>query len=78
MYRNTFYQRIHNKVTSWIRPGLFLSSVVLVICSAPLFLNARLAERMQQLQDNDMEYRYLLIQGWVEGGTFNMLESKFN
>ena len=51
------YQRIYNKVASWIRPELFLFSAVLVICSASIFLNVRLAERMQQLQDNDMKYQ---------------------
>lgn len=40
------YQRIYNKVASWIRPGLFLFSAVLVICSVSIFLNVRLAERM--------------------------------
>ena len=72
-----FYQRIYNKVASWIRPGLFLFSAVLVICSASIFLNVRLAERMQQLQDNDMKYRYLLMQGQADGETFDMLENKF-
>ncbi|TGY51421.1 hypothetical protein, partial [Parabacteroides distasonis] len=51
----SLYQRIYNKVASWIRPGLFLFSAVLVICFASIFLNVRLAERMQQLQDNDMK-----------------------
>ena len=55
------YQRIYNKVASWICPGLFLFSAVLVICFASIFLNVCLAERMQQLQDNDMKYRYLLM-----------------
>ena len=55
------YQRIYNKVASWICPGLFLFSAVLVICFVSIFLNVRLAERMQQLQDNDMKYRYLLM-----------------
>ena len=72
-----FYQRIYNKVASWIRPGLFLFSAVLVICFASIFLNVRLAERMQQLQDNDIKYRYLLMQGQVDGETFDMLENKF-
>ena len=45
------YQRIYNKVASWICPGLFLFSAVLVICFASIFLNVCLAERMQQLQD---------------------------
>ena len=71
------YQRIYNKVASWIRPGLFLFSAVLVICSASIFLNVRLAERMQQLQDNDIKYRYLLMQGQADGEIFDMLENKF-
>ena len=72
------YQRIYNKVASWIRPGLFLFSAVLVICSVSIFLNIRLAERMQQLQDNDMKYRYLLMQGQADGEIFDILETKFN
>lgn len=72
------YQRIYNKVASWIRPGLFLFSAVLVICSVSIFLNIRLAERMQQLQDNDMKYRYLLMQGQADGEVFDILETKFN
>ena len=71
------YRRIYNKVASWIRPGLFLFSAVLGICSASIFLNVRLAESMQQLQDNDMKYRYLLMQGQADGKTFDMLENKF-
>ena len=72
-----FYQRIYNKVASWISPGLFVFSAVLVVCSVSIFLNVRLAERMQQLQDNDMKYRYLLMQGQAEGETLDMLENKF-
>ena len=73
----SLYQRIYNKVDSWIRPGLFLFSAVLVICSVSILLNVRLVERMQQLQDNDMKYRYLLMQGQADGETFDMLENKF-
>lgn len=73
-----FYQRIYNKVTSWIRPGLFVFSAVLVICSASIFLNVRLVTRMQQLQDNDIKYRYLLMQGWADGEIFDILETKLN
>ena len=73
----SLYQRIYNKVVSWVRPGLFLFSAVLVICFVSIFLNVRLAERMQQLQDNDMKYRYLLMQGQADGETFDMLENKF-
>jgi len=72
-----FYQRIYNKVTSWIRPGLFIFSAVLVLCSASIWLNIRLATRMQQLQDNDMKYRYLLMQGWANGEVLDILETKF-
>ena len=46
-------------------------------CFASIFLNVCLAERMQQLQDNDMKYRYLLMQGQADGETFDMLENKF-
>ena len=72
------YQRIYNKVASWLRPGLFLFSAVLVLCSASIWLNIRLATRMQQLQDNDMKYRYLLMQGWANGEVLDILETKFN
>ena len=47
-----FYQRIYNKVTSWIRPGLFIFLAVLVLCSASIWLNIHLATRMQQLRVN--------------------------
>ena len=72
-----FYQRIYNKVASWIRPGLFLFSAVLVICSASVFLNVRLVTRMQQLQESDIKYRYLLMQGQADGETLDLLENNF-
>ena len=72
------YLRIYKKVTSWVRPGLFLFSAVLVICLASIFLNIHLTKRMQQLQDNDIKYRYLLMQGKSDGETFDILETKFN
>ena len=49
------YQRIYNKVASLDLSGIVSFSAVLVICFASIFLNVCLAERMQQLQDNDME-----------------------
>ena len=73
----SLYQRIYNNVASLVRPRLFLFSAVLVISFASIFLNVRLAKRMQQLQDNDIKYRYLLMQGQVDGETFDMLENKF-
>jgi len=33
---------------------------------------------MQQLQDNDMKYRFLLMRGWANGKVFDILETKFN
>ena len=67
----------HNKVTSLVRPKLFLFSAGLIVCATSLFLNVRLAERMGQLQDNDMKYRYLLMQGQADGNTLERLENKF-
>ncbi len=72
-----FYQRIYNKVTSWIRPGLFIFSAVLVLCSASIWLNICLVTRMQQLQDNDIKYRYLLMQRQADGTTLDLLENNF-
>lgn len=46
------------------------------LCHVPV-LNVRLAERMGQLQDNDMKYRYLLMQGQADGNTLERLENKF-
>ena len=72
-----FYRRIYNRVASWVRPKLFLFSAGLIVCATSLFLNVRLAERMGQLQDNDMKYRYLLMQGQADGSTLERLENKF-
>lgn len=72
-----FYRQIYNRVASWVRPRLFLFSAGLIVCATSLFLNVRLAERMGQLQDNDMKYRYLLMQGQADGNTLERLENKF-
>lgn len=72
-----FYHRIYDKVASLVRPKLFLFSAGLIVCATSLFLNIRLAERMGQLQDNDMKYRYLLMQGQADGNTLERLENKF-
>ena len=72
------FSLLNSKVTSWIRPGLFIFLAVLVLCSASIWLNIHLATRMQQLQDNDMKYRYLLMQGWANGEVLDILETKFN
>ena len=65
------------RISGLLRPKLFVFLAGLVICFVSLFLNIRLAGRMQQLQDNDMKYRYLLMQGQADGETFDMLENKF-
>ena len=39
----------------------------IIICLTSLVLNIRFAERMQQLQDNDMKYRYLLMKWKADG-----------
>ena len=72
-----FYRRIYNRVASWVRLKLFLFSAGLIVCATSLFLNVRLSERMGQLQDNDMKYRYLLMQGQADGNTLERLENKF-
>ena len=72
-----FHRWIYNKVTSLVRPKLFLFSAGLIVCATSLSLNVRLTERMGQLQDNDMKYRYLLMQGQADGNTLERLENKF-
>ena len=72
-----FYRRIYNRVASWVRPKLFLFLAVLVVCATSIALNVRLTKRMGQLQDNDMKYRYLLMQGQADGSTLERLENKF-
>ena len=61
-----------------LRPNLFVFLAGLVICFVSLFLNVRLAGRMQQLQDNDMKYRYILMKGEADGGCLDLLETKFS
>ena len=72
-----FHRQIYNKVSSLVHPKLFLFSAGLIICATSLFLNVRLAERMGQLQDNDIKYRYLLMQGQADCSTLERLENKF-
>ena len=50
----------------------------LVVCFVSLFLNVRLAGRMQQLQDNDMKYRYILMKGEADGDCLDLLETNFS
>lgn len=73
-----FYRRIYGKAVSMVRPRLFLFLAVLVICSVSLFLNVRLAGRMQQLQDGDIKYRYILMKGKADGSCLDLLETNFS
>ena len=71
------YDRILSRITPFLQPKFFLFSAGCIVCLVSLALNIRFVERMQQLQDNDMKYRYLLMQGQADGETFDMLENKF-
>ena len=68
---------LSQRISGLLRPKLLFFLAGLVICFVSLFLNIHLAGRMQQLQDNDMKYRYLLMQGQADGETFDILENKF-
>ena len=73
----SWYGKLIYRVTPYLKPKFFLLSAGFIICIISLILNIRFTERMQRLQDNDMKYRYLLMQGQADGETFDMLENKF-
>ena len=60
------------RISGLLRPKLF------VFLAVSLFLNIRLAGRMQQLQDNDMKYRYILMKGEADGDCLDLLETNFS
>ena len=66
---------LYDKILSRITPYLFSAGIIIGIVS--LILNVRFMERMQQLQDNDIKYRYLLMKGKADGNMLNLLELKF-
>ena len=66
------------RISGLLRPKLFVFLAGLVICFVSLFLNIRLAGRMQQLQDNNMKYRYILMKGEADGDCLDLLETKFS
>ena len=43
-----------------------------------LVLNVRFVQKMQQLQDNDIKYRYILMKGKADGSSLDLLETKFS
>ena len=74
----SLYDRILKRITPYLKPRFFLFSAGIIICIVSLVLNIRFAERMQQLQDNDIKYRYLLMKGKADGKSLDLLEMRFN
>lgn len=73
----SLYDKILSRITPYLQPKFFLFSAGIVIGITSLILNVRFTERMQQLQDNDIKYRYLLMKGKADGDMLNVLELKF-
>ena len=73
----SIYDKILSRITPYLQPKFFLFSAGIVISIVSLILNVRFMERMQQLQDNDIKYRYLLMKGKADGNMLNLLELKF-
>ncbi|WP_294476852.1 hypothetical protein [uncultured Bacteroides sp.] len=71
------YDKILSRITPYLQPKFFLFSAGIVVGITSLILNVRFTERMQQLQDNDIKYRYLLMKGKADGDMLNLLELKF-
>ena len=75
---SSLYDKILNRITLCLQPKFFLFSAGIVISLVSLGLNIRFAERMQQLQDNDIKYRYLLMKGKADGSSLDLLEMNFS
>ena len=75
---SSLYDKLLNGVTLYLKPKFFLFSAGILICLVSLVLNIRFAERMQQLQDNDIKYRYLLMKGKADGSSLDLLEMNFS
>ena len=75
---SSLYDKFLNRITPYLKPKYFLFSAGIVICLVSLGLNIRFAERMQQLQDNDIKYRYLLMKGKADGSSLDLLEMNFS
>lgn len=73
----SIYDKILSRITPYLQPKFFLFSAGIVISITSLILNVCFTERMQQLQDNDIKYRYLLMKGKTDGEMLNLLELKF-
>lgn len=72
------YDRILSRITPFLQPKFFLFSAGCIVCLVSLALNIRFVERMQQLQDNDIKYRYLLMKGKADGSSLDLLEMNFS
>ena len=75
---SSLYDKFLNRITPYLKPKYFLFSSGILICLVSLVLNIRFAERMQQLQDNDIKYRYLLMKGKVDGSSLDLQEMNFS
>ena len=75
---SSLYDKFLNRITPYLKPKYFLFSSGILICLVSLVLNIRFAERMQQLQDNDIKYRYLLMKGKADGSRFDLQEMNFS
>ena len=75
---SSLYDKFLNRITPYLKPKYFLFSSGILICLVSLVLNIRFAERMQQLQDNDIKYRYLLMKGKADGSSFDLQEMNFS
>ncbi|MCS3065177.1 hypothetical protein NXX40_24535 [Parabacteroides distasonis] len=72
------YDRILSRITPFLQPKFFLFSAGCIVCLLSAALNIRFVERMQQLQDNDIKYRYILMKGKAEGSDINLPEMNFS
>ena len=70
----SLYDKILSRITPYLQPKFFLFSAGIIIGIVSLILNVRFMERMQQLQDNDIKYRYLLMKGKADGNMLNLLD----
>lgn len=75
---SSWYDKFLNWTTLYLKPKFFLFLAGILICLVSLVLNIRFAERMQQLQDNDIKYRYLLMKGKADGSSLDLLEMNFS
>ena len=57
----SWYGKLTYRVTPYLKPKFFLLSAGIIICLVSLALNVRFIQRMERLQDNDINYRYILM-----------------